>query len=108
MKISHTSGVALFLAAFFLAAQAPQAAEPANPVRGQELHDPSCLTECHARRAGGEANRLYTRKNRKQDSLAKLKAQVSFCNQQVLGSEWWPEDEADVVGYLNKAFYHFK
>ena len=41
------------------------------------------------------------------DSLEKLRAQVAFCNQQVLGSEWFPEDEADVVTYLNGAFYHF-
>lgn len=75
--------------------------------KGKELHDPSCAGACHAAKGAGDVNALYTRKNRK-DSLEKLKAQVAFCNQQVLDSKWFPEDEADVVAYLNATFYHFK
>lgn len=78
-----------------------------DSARGKSLHDPSCLTDCHAKRANGAANTLYTRE-KSLKSLEKLKSQVSFCNQQVLQSEWWPEDEADVVDYLNGAFYKFK
>lgn len=74
--------------------------------RGKTLHDPSCLTSCHAAKAHGDARAFYTRKTRVQ-SLAKLKSQVSYCNQQVLNTEWWPDDEADVVAYLNGAFYRF-
>ncbi len=79
----------------------------ADAARGKTLHDPGCLTDCHASKANGAANTLYTRKNRL-GSLEKLKSQVSFCNQQVLNTAWWPEDEADVVDYLNSAFYKFK
>ncbi len=79
-----------------------------DAARGKELHDPGCLTQCHADKADGAANNLYTRENRRVNSLEKLKTQVSFCNQQVLNSEWWPEDEADVVRYLNESFYHFE
>lgn len=79
----------------------------ADAARGKTLHDPSCLTNCHAAKANGVANNLYTRKNRL-GSLEKLKSQVAFCNQQVLNSEWWPEDVADVVHYLNSTFYKFK
>ena len=79
----------------------------ADAVRGKTLHDAKCLTGCHASRANGVANGLYTRKTRL-GSLEKLKSQVAFCNQQVLNTEWWPEDEADVVAYLNSAFYKFK
>ncbi|MBF0189625.1 MAG: hypothetical protein HQL99_00575 [Magnetococcales bacterium] len=79
----------------------------ADPVKGKALHDASCASGCHAAKGKGDANALYQRAGRK-DSLEKLKAQVAFCNQQVLGSKWFPEDEADVVAYLNATFYHFK
>ncbi|MEO5363040.1 MAG: hypothetical protein H7838_05390 [Magnetococcus sp. DMHC-8] len=79
----------------------------ADAVKGQQLHDPACMTDCHARRANGNANAIYTRKGHL-ESLEKLKSQVSFCNQQVLNTRWWPEDEADVVAYLQREFYKFK
>lgn len=79
----------------------------ADVARGQQLHDKSCKTECHASKGNGDANALYQRKER-MNSLEKMRAQVAFCNQQALKSEWFPEDEADVVAYLNSAFYHFK
>lgn len=79
-----------------------------DAARGQTLHDASCVTSCHADRVKGAANGLYTRSKRRVNSLAQLRAQVSFCNQQLLQSEWWPEDEADVVTFLNGTFYKFK
>ncbi|MBF0184811.1 MAG: cytochrome c [Magnetococcales bacterium] len=79
----------------------------ADAERGRMLHDQSCLSACHASRVQGQPNDIYTRKGRR-DSLEKLKAQVAFCNQQVLNTLWWPEDEANVVEYLNRAFYQFK
>lgn len=94
-------------ALLLLLAATASAGETGNAARGKTLHDPGCLGDCHAGRTGGAANDLYTRENRRMDSLEKLRAQVAFCNQQVLGSEWFPEDEADVVAYLNGAFYHF-
>jgi hypothetical protein len=39
--------------------------------------------------------------------LAKLKSQVALCNTE-LRLDLFPEDEADVVAYLNKQFYKFK
>lgn len=79
----------------------------ADADRGKTLHDPKCMTECHAKKANGDVKGLYTRKER-MNSLEKVKSQVSFCNQQLLKSEWWPDDEADVVAYLNRDFYQFK
>lgn len=79
----------------------------ADADRGKTLHDPKCMTSCHAGKANGDAKGLYTRKER-MNSLEKVKSQVSFCNQQLLNSAWWPEDEADVVAYLNRDFYQFK
>ncbi|NGZ06119.1 MAG: cytochrome c [Magnetococcales bacterium] len=84
-----------------------QMAWAADPVKGKALHDASCATECHTAKGNGNPNALYQRANRK-DSLEKLTAQVAFCNQQVLQSKWFPEEEADVVAYLNATFYHFK
>ncbi|MEO5349047.1 MAG: hypothetical protein H7836_05325 [Magnetococcus sp. YQC-3] len=83
------------------------AAWAADAAKGKQLHDPACMTQCHAGKAGGNANGIYTRKEHLA-SLEKLKAQVAFCNQQVLNTKWWPEDEADVVEYLNQEFYKFK
>jgi mono/diheme cytochrome c family protein len=79
----------------------------ADAVHGKELHDTSCITACHSSRVDGASNDLYKRSNRR-DSLAKLTMQVEFCNQQILNSEWWPEDVSDVVEYLNTQFYHYK
>lgn len=79
----------------------------ADAKNGKQLHDASCLTECHAKRANGDSNKLYTRENRKK-TLEALRAQVASCNQMVLSSKWFPDDENDVVEYLNQEFYHMK
>lgn len=79
----------------------------ADADKGKLLHDPNCMTSCHAAKANGQPNALYTRQGHLA-SLEKLKSQVSFCNQQVLNTQWWPEDEANVVEYLNREFYKFK
>jgi hypothetical protein len=50
---------------------------------------------------------IYTRSDSKVKSLAKLKSQVALCNTE-LRLDLFPEDEADVVAYLNKQFYKFK
>ncbi|MBF0429511.1 MAG: hypothetical protein HQL94_11360 [Magnetococcales bacterium] len=79
----------------------------ADVAKGKELHDKSCMGACHEAKGNGDPNAIYTRKGRK-DSLEKVKVQVAFCNQQALKSAWFPEDEENVVAYLNATFYHFK
>lgn len=74
---------------------------------GKKLHDASCITECHSSRVKGASNDIYTRKDRF-GSLEEVRKQVSSCNQGALSSKWQTGDEADVVAYLNSAFYHFK
>ncbi|MBF0399882.1 MAG: hypothetical protein HQL90_03870 [Magnetococcales bacterium] len=103
MKTAYPMGVAAAVVVCWL----PVLGWSADADKGKALHDPSCMTQCHASKANGDAKGLYTRKGR-MDSLEKVKAQVSFCNQQVLNTKWWPEDEADVVAYLNRDFYQFK
>jgi hypothetical protein len=50
---------------------------------------------------------IYTRTDSKVTSFAKLKAMVGMCNSE-LRLDLFPEDEADVVAYLNHQFYKFK
>ncbi|MBF0463092.1 MAG: cytochrome c [Magnetococcales bacterium] len=78
----------------------------AEAVKGQALHDASCLTGCHATKVAGNDTDIYTRKGHL-GSLEKLKSQVAQCNRMVQGGRWQPEEEAAVVEYLRRAFYKF-
>ena len=74
--------------------------------RGQELHDDNCL-RCHASIYGEKGNEVYTRPNRKIDTLMGFEAQLKRCKNS-LGTNW-PEDQIlDVQHYLNTNFYHFE
>lgn len=57
-------------------------------------------TSCH-----GDA--VYTRENRRVNSLEALQKQVRRCELS-LGLKWFDDDINAVTGYLNKAYYHFK
>jgi len=50
---------------------------------------------------------IYTRADHKVTSYSRLKTMVATCNSE-LRLDLFPEDEADVVQYLNQQFYHFK
>jgi hypothetical protein len=66
--------------------------------RAEKLHQQSCMT-CHN-------SDVYTRKDRKVNSLDGLVQQVKRCKAPARAS--WSEQEADwVVQYLNKEFYRF-
>jgi len=69
---------------------------------GKTLHDKNCVN-CHAIK---DHTALYTRKERKVESLHQLGGQVSACTQ-MLSVEWFPEDEKKVVKFLNEDYYHF-
>ena len=78
----------------------------ANPQRGKDLHDANCMS-CHASLTGGAANTIYTRSDRRVNSLDGLKSQVERCNSTV-GVSWDNKEITDVVDYLNKNFYQLK
>ncbi len=65
---------------------------------GDDLHFENC-TGCHD-------SSTYTRENRRVQSLARLGTQVRFCKNS-LGLTWFDDEVDDVIGYLNKEFYHF-
>ena len=73
--------------------------------RGKSLHDDNCI-ECHVSIQGGDGSGIYTRPDRRIDSLAALRSQVNRCKNSMGVS--WPEDQIDdVVAYLNSMYYKF-
>ena len=78
-----------------------------NSENGKEIDRSKCYA-CHAKKTGfGNGDMIYTRSDSKVNSLAKLKTMVERCNTE-LRLDLFPEDEADVIAYLNKQFYKFK
>lgn len=84
------------LAANLLLLPAAWAADIEN---GKALHEANC-TKCHD-------SGVYTRNDRKVDSLSALERQVKRCELS-LGLTWFDEQVADVVQYLNATYYNFK
>ena len=75
--------------------------------RGQALHADKCAG-CHADKSGlGDGTVLYTRSDRKAKNIKQLQVMVARCNSE-LRLDLFPEDEADVVIFLQRNFYHFK
>ena len=73
--------------------------------RGKALHDDNCI-ECHVSIQGGDGSGIYTRPDRRIDSLPALSAQVNRCKNSMGVS--WPQDQIDdVVAYLNSSYYKF-
>ena len=75
----------------------------ADVENGKTLHAEKCVS-CHMM---PDHTVLYTRPERVVDSLHRLGGQVSACTQ-VLNISWFPEEEKDVVEYLNATYYKFK
>ena len=97
-----------FLSAMILSALicAPVFAAP-DLANGKAIDQQKCYG-CHAKKSGfSNGDMIYTRSDGKVKSLANLKKMVSLCNTE-LRLDLFPEDEADVVAYLNQQFYKFK
>jgi len=73
--------------------------------RGQELHDDNCIS-CHAAIYGDKGNEIYTRSNRKIETLSALERQLKRCKNS-LGTNWPEYQILDVQHYLNSNFYRF-
>ncbi|HXZ49329.1 MAG TPA: hypothetical protein VEG27_09930 [Usitatibacter sp.] len=93
------------LALLFLAALPAHAA--GDPKVGKMLVEAKGCDACHARQKLEGAPTIYQRKDRKVGSLAELKAQVSACNHG-MHLDLTPNDERDIVAFLNEAYYKFK
>ncbi len=90
MKMLLISGIALSLSASLVMADAD---------KGKKLHDAACM-KCHD-------NGVYSRTDRFITSREALGKQVRRCQLNV-GAQWFDEDVADVVQYLDGTFYQFK
>ena len=78
-----------------------------NVENGKAIDQAKCYA-CHAKKTGfSNGDMIYTRSDRKVKDYARLKTMVAMCNTE-LRLDLFPEDEADVVAYLNKQFYKFK
>lgn len=79
----------------------------ADVLNGKTLHQAKCY-QCHAEKSGlGNGDVIYTRLDRKSKDLAGVKRMVSMCNTE-LRLDLFPEDEVDLVAYINQQFYKYK
>jgi mono/diheme cytochrome c family protein len=93
----------LSLAVLFTVLSSTAIASDVN--RGKSLHDDNCI-ECHVSIQGGDGSGIYTRADRRIDSLPALRSQVNRCKNSMGVS--WPEDQIDdVVAYPNNTYYKF-
>ncbi len=95
-----------FLLLMSLLAVATSAGAAGDPKVGKVLHDKHCIS-CHAKMFGGDGSKIYTRSPRLINDKTALAQRVAMCVTQT-GTKWFPEDEANVVAYLNQQFYKFK
>ena len=83
-------------------------AQAAPSVQNGKAIDQAKCYACHAKKTGfSNGDMIYTRSDRKVKDYARLKTMVAMCNTE-LRLDMFPEDEADVLAYLNKQFYKFK
>lgn len=97
---------ALFSIFCLILANTTFAAEPG--VVGQQgklLHDKLCIS-CHTGMFGGDGGGIYTRKDRRVQSLAGLKNQVKGCNHN-LGLNLTESQLASILAYLDQTYYKF-
>lgn len=80
-------------------ATADTALLPGDPARGKTLHAAQCIA-CHDAA-------VYTRKNRRVNSIGGLMQQVEICNRQ-LKTELSRKQLNDLVAYLNETYYRFE
>jgi len=101
----------IFARFFFIAVLWGLFTLPVNAVpdlaNGKNIDQQKCYA-CHSKKTGfGNGDMIYTRSDSKVKSMANLKKMVGLCNSE-LRLDLFPEDETDVVAYLNQQFYKFK
>jgi mono/diheme cytochrome c family protein len=104
MKLNFAQVLAVTLSWGVFASNAYAAPDLAN---GKQIDQQKCYA-CHAKKSGfSNGDMIYTRSDGKVKSIADLKKMVGLCNTE-LRLDLFPEDEADVVAFLNQQFYKFK
>jgi len=80
------------------------AAATPDPAQGGRLVETHKCEACHQDKVYGPTGTIYTRKDRRVQTLPKLKSQVALCNAQ-LNIGLFPEDEEHIVAFLNARWY---
>jgi cytochrome c peroxidase len=106
MRCSHAL-VAGFIALSSSGAFAADAPVKADPALGQRLFQEAKCNGCHEKIMKGDANRIFTRPDRRITSVPALQKMVRFCIEQT-GASLFPEDAEHIAAYLNAQFYHLK
>ena len=88
-----------------VAAQSPAPSGGGDAQQGRALVDRDC-NGCHVR-LFGDADRIYTRDDRRVRTPAQLRAQSAYCNTQ-LGTGYFAEDEEHGAAWLEQRYYRFK
>ena len=96
----------LALALAVMAAPEPNTNIAAHESGKKLITDAKCEA-CHIGKVGGDGSAMYTRKDRRVTTKAKLLPQVSRCNTE-LNLGLFPEDEAAIAAFLNAAHYKYK
>jgi cytochrome c553 len=99
--MKHLTTLALLLFGGLIA----QHAHAADATRGAQLHHEQCVA-CHAARFANHGAAIYTRGDRRVESLPGLQQQVNRCKNN-LRIVWFDEEVNDVVEYLNATHYKF-
>ena len=73
---------------------------------GEWVHADKCAG-CHVSQFGGDGTSVYTRENRKVNTIEGLMGQVEACNQ-ATSAGLTPEQVDDVVAYLATEHYRFE
>jgi mono/diheme cytochrome c family protein len=104
MKMNFSRVLTIMICWGFFACLSHAAPDLAN---GKQIDQQKCYS-CHAKKSGfGNGDMIYTRSDSKVKTLANLEKMVGMCNTE-LRLDLFPEDEADVVAFLNQQFYKFK
>lgn len=86
--------------ALFMAAQGLWAEDTPD---GKALYTENC-TSCHVQMTGGDGSTIFTRKDRKVNSMDSLKTQILRCAT-AKNLSWFDEDVDAVAAYLNESYY---
>ena len=84
----------------------PLGVAAADPAQGRKLVEEKKCEACHQGKMRGDAKAIYLRKDRRVNSIEKLKAQVAACNSE-LNLQLFPDEEEHIVAHLDKTYYKF-
>jgi len=87
-------------------AQQPAPFAHGDAKAGETLVKSQCMG-CHAAMFNGDAERIFTRSDRKIKSPEQLLAQIRGCNSN-LKKNWSAEEEQNAAAYLNREYYKFE